>query len=172
MVAKRVTEFVHGRHCARAAMAGLGLPPAAIPVGRNREPLWPASVVGSITHSGHVAAAAVASVSELRGIGIDIEKSEPLEADIAELIRREDETDWNSGEDAKALFSIKESVYKCIYPLLGRFVDFREMRVSRDAEGQYVAEPQFSTHLDIPVRLYGRYHIGETYILSSAWISR
>jgi 4'-phosphopantetheinyl transferase EntD len=172
MVAKRLSEFTHGRHCARAAMTQLGLPPQPIPVGPNREPLWPAAMVGSITHSGHVAAAAAASINALRGIGIDIEKSEPLDTNIIGLIQREDETDWRSGEEAKALFSIKESIYKCIYPLLGRFVDFREMRVSRNTEGEYIAEPQFATHAAIPDRFTGRYHIGDVYILSSAWINQ
>jgi 4'-phosphopantetheinyl transferase EntD len=44
-----------------------------IAVGASREPVWPAGVVGSITHAGPYAAAVVASAAGITGIGIDIE---------------------------------------------------------------------------------------------------
>lgn len=40
-VAKRRREFITTRHCARIALARLGVPPTAIGSGGNREPLWP-----------------------------------------------------------------------------------------------------------------------------------
>jgi 4'-phosphopantetheinyl transferase EntD len=45
-----------------------------IAVGASREPVWPAGVVGSITHAGRYAAAVVASAAGITGIGIDIER--------------------------------------------------------------------------------------------------
>jgi enterobactin synthetase component D len=45
-----------------------------IAVGASREPVWPADVVGSITHAGRYAAAVVASAAGVTGIGIDIER--------------------------------------------------------------------------------------------------
>jgi 4'-phosphopantetheinyl transferase EntD len=59
-VEKRRREFQTVRHCARRALDELGLPPAAIPPGGHREPLWPPGVVGSLTHCTGYRAAAVA----------------------------------------------------------------------------------------------------------------
>ena len=49
-VEKRRAEFARGRSCARAACATLGVSGQIIPVGQRRAPIWPASLVGSITH--------------------------------------------------------------------------------------------------------------------------
>ena len=50
-VESRRREFITGRRCARRALADLGFPLAPILRGPNREPLWPAGVVSSITRS-------------------------------------------------------------------------------------------------------------------------
>ena len=55
---KRRTEFSFGRYCARRAMSKFKL--ESVPILRNtesREPCWPESVRGSITHSEGFAAA-------------------------------------------------------------------------------------------------------------------
>ncbi|WP_369125675.1 4'-phosphopantetheinyl transferase family protein, partial [Catenulispora rubra] len=49
-VDKRRMEYITTRHLARTALVRLGFPPVAIGTGANREPLWPAGVVGSMTH--------------------------------------------------------------------------------------------------------------------------
>ena len=46
--------------------------------GAKREPLWPAGVVGSITHCDGYRAAAVARATDLATVGIDAEPHEPL----------------------------------------------------------------------------------------------
>ena len=76
---KRLREFAHGRTCARLALARLGFPECAIPVGEHRAPTWPDAIVGSISHSGENAAAVVARKSEFQGLGVDLEVNEPLD---------------------------------------------------------------------------------------------
>jgi 4'-phosphopantetheinyl transferase EntD len=49
-VEKRRREFVTTRRCARQALAQLGVPPVPIRPGPGRAPVWPAGVVGSLTH--------------------------------------------------------------------------------------------------------------------------
>jgi enterobactin synthetase component D len=74
-VHKRQAEFFYGRWCARLAMRGIlhnGLPQVGI--GAWREPLWPAELIGSITHTAGMAAAMVLPANAgYRGIGLDIE---------------------------------------------------------------------------------------------------
>jgi len=71
---KRRAEFSLGRYCARRALSNLEL--ETVPILRNtesREPYWPKSVRGSITHSEGFAAAAVGLTKDVSGIGIDLE---------------------------------------------------------------------------------------------------
>ena len=53
-------EFVTARICARRALAELGVADAAIPRGPAGSPIWPARVVGSLTHCVGFRTAAVA----------------------------------------------------------------------------------------------------------------
>ena len=57
-VAKRVNEFTAVRHCARRAMAALGLPPAPVVPDERGAPRWPDGVVGAMTHCDGYRAAA------------------------------------------------------------------------------------------------------------------
>src|SRR4051812_24879633 len=68
-VPSRRHEFVLGRWCARQALAELGVMARAIPVGHQRMPVWPAGVVGSITHCRGFVGAVVAPADQLRAIG-------------------------------------------------------------------------------------------------------
>jgi len=136
----RRREFITARRCAREALAGLGHPATAILPGPRREPLWPAGVVGSITHCPGYRAAAVARRADLAGLGIDAERHGPLPEGVEEQVTRPEERDrlarlavthpgihWD-----RLLFSAKESVYKAWYPLTGRWLGFEEARLSFD----------------------------------------
>ena len=85
-VEKRRREFITGRACARAALAHLGFDPVAIATGSYGEPLWPAGIVGSITHCRGYRASAVANVDEHGAIGIDAEVHAPLPAGVLEVV--------------------------------------------------------------------------------------
>jgi 4'-phosphopantetheinyl transferase EntD len=146
-VEKRRREFAAGRTAARAAMADLGLPQRAIPVGPKRAPVWPAGVTGSITHTRSCAAAVAAlEGDDLRALGIDLEEDTPLEEKLVPSICSLREQDWlkrqeNPGQMAKVIFSAKEAAYKCQYFLSGRFFGFDGMELELDtSRGHFVAE--------------------------------
>lgn len=136
-VAKRRAEFLAGRWAARAALASLGLD--AVPSRReDGSPAWPARVVGSISHGAGRALCAVAFDSELRSIGIDTERlmTEAASAELRARICRDEERAVMAASIAAPdhhlvtfAFSAKESLYKCLYPLMGRFMDFSAARV-------------------------------------------
>src|SRR5688500_10573337 len=48
---RRRREFALGRMHARRALGSLGYPDVCIGVRHDRAPLWPAGIVGSITHT-------------------------------------------------------------------------------------------------------------------------
>ncbi|GLW99279.1 4'-phosphopantetheinyl transferase superfamily protein [Microtetraspora sp. NBRC 16547] len=141
-VDKRRREFTTGRHCARAALALLGFPPAPILKGERGAPVWPPGVVGSITHCAGYRAAAV-SVDVL-SIGIDAEPALPLPDGILETISLPGERDMltrlGGGQPwDRLLFSAKESVYKAWFPLARRRLDFADARIGIDPDGGFTA---------------------------------
>ena len=71
-VKKRQREFGVGRACARRALAELGLAPQAILSGETREPLWPAGIVGSISHDRALGVAVVGRTERFLGFGVDV----------------------------------------------------------------------------------------------------
>ncbi|MEU7581181.1 4'-phosphopantetheinyl transferase superfamily protein [Streptomyces sp. NPDC041068] len=147
-VDKRRNEFTTVRHCARTALARIGVPPAPILPGHRGAPGWPAGVVGSMTHCAGYRAAVVARAGEVTSLGIDAEPAEALRdpdvlklvaddserADLASLAARHPGTPWD-----RLLFSAKESVYKTWFPLTGRWLGFEEARVELDPAGTFTA---------------------------------
>jgi len=138
-VPARRAEFAAGRAAARRAMAALGHPPAAIPMGLDREPLWPAGLEGSIAHAAGVA---VAAVRVGRPIGLDVEEDAPLEPDLWPVICDPDELARLPGEDrgrlVRQVFSAKEAAYKAQFPLTRSLFGF-DMLVLRLEGGGFTA---------------------------------
>lgn len=167
----RRREFTLGRACARQCMRALDRGTAPVLVGAGREPVWPAGLVGSITHTGTFAAAAVASITALRGIGLDAEPDAPLPQGVLERIGTVDERRWVGRVDravlahpGRVLFCAKEATYKVWYPLTHRFLEFGEVAVDVDE-----SSGRFRSHVlvDGPVReLVGRFAIVDGLILA------
>jgi 4'-phosphopantetheinyl transferase EntD len=148
-VDKRRREFTTVRHCARAALGELGLPPVPILPGERGAPRWPAGVVGSMTHCAGYRAAAVARAADLLTIGIDAEPDQPLPEGVAEAVALPDELARLRAERPvpnwdRLLFSAKESVYKAWFPLTRRWLDFADARLDLDPAGTFTA------HLLVP----------------------
>ena len=139
-VDKRRREFATARGCAHRALAGLGLEPGPVPAGERGEPVWPAGVVGSITHCRGYRGCAVAREGELATIGVDAEPHEPLPEGLLGDVAGEAER-RHLGELAAAtpaihwdrlLFSAKESVYKAWFPLARRWLGFEDAELTID----------------------------------------
>jgi 4'-phosphopantetheinyl transferase EntD len=140
-VERRRREFATGRGCARRALAALGVPPGPLLPGPRREPLWPAGVVGSITHCDGYRACAVARDAAIHSIGIDAEPNAPLPNGVLRMVSLPAERDWlerlgTAGAACwdRLLFCAKESVFKAWYPLTGRELDFSEATIDVDAD--------------------------------------
>ena len=170
---KRRHEFLAGRACARTAMAKLGLPAVAIPAAPDRTPVWPAGIVGSISHCETLCIAAVAKVSDgYASLGLDIEPAEALPGDILDIVCTGPEQSWlrcqpeaHRGLLARLIFSAKECAYKCQYPLTRTLIDFNAFQIGV-GNGTFTAtftEPvgRFATG-DI---LQGRFRLSSAYIV-------
>jgi 4'-phosphopantetheinyl transferase EntD len=133
----RRRNFRMGRTAARRALDVLGVGPAPILRGANREPLWPDGFVGSITHAAGFAMAAVAHESGCAGIGIDLEHRTRFFPELERYIAFEEERQWldelsgeRRTEAVLELFSAKESIYKAFFPRVQRFFGFEAARLA------------------------------------------
>jgi enterobactin synthetase component D len=136
-VLKRRAEFLAGRLAAVQALRALGV---VEPPGRRDDgsPSWPAPAVGSISHGAGRALCIVGKRSEFRSLGIDAERV--LSPDSSRELRARICTDRERAVLGAALglgdhelvslaFSGKESLYKCLYPLVGRYMEFHAAEV-------------------------------------------
>ena len=137
-MAKRQAEFLAGRLCARAALHrldGLDCIPA---IGEDRAPVWPTHISGSITHSTGHAAAIVGHKAQWRGLGMDLENLLSLERAerLAGEILTVDELQRMGTVDREQIallvtltFSVKESLFKALYPIVGKRFYFEHAEV-------------------------------------------
>ncbi len=183
-VERRRSEFRAGRACAKRALRALGRPTAAIPSGSDRAPIWPEHTVGAITHCDGYCAAAVADFGEgrrqLLGLGIDAEVIQRLQSDVMSLIASEREQLMlaglptpGDGRWAAALFSVKESIHKAIYPSTGVRLDFLDVELTIDPAGTAelgflspTAESAFGN-----ATFSSRFAVDGPLVFSAAWLS-
>jgi 4'-phosphopantetheinyl transferase EntD len=147
-VKKRVAEFTAGRVLARRALERLGIADAPpLLRGARGEPLWPDGVIGSITHKTDLCVVVAAKRERIRGLGIDVEDATDLDEELFDRICTPNELTWleskhpsNHGLLGKLLFSAKECVYKCRYPMTGEFLGFADVEIEPDlVEGSFAA---------------------------------
>jgi 4'-phosphopantetheinyl transferase EntD len=150
-VANRVRQFAAGRHCARAAMAELGLAPAAVPVGERRAPRWPVGLRGSISHTDGYAVAVVRRVGGGEGdrwsVGIDAEQVGRVTEHLHPRLFTPAEQQWlaalaplERAWAAAAVFGAKEAFYKAQFPLTAAWVGFHDVGARR-VEAGLILEP-------------------------------
>lgn len=144
MLERRRASFSSGRVAARAALRRLGITGQPIAIGADRAPVWPDGAHGSISHCEDICLVVAGNDPRTVGIGIDIEKHAELGAGVRDLILTSDEKRYlrtlPDGPNWDLLvFSFKESVFKCVNPLIGRWIDFKHasVRFERDDDSAH-----------------------------------
>jgi 4'-phosphopantetheinyl transferase EntD len=135
-VRKRAEEFAAGRLCARLLLSEFGIRNFAIEVGAHRQPLWPETLVGSITHTTGFCAAVAARKKCLRSVGIDTELAGSVKTELWRGICTPSETAWLRSlpqceqlAAATLIFSAKEAFYKSQFPLTQERLGFHDVSV-------------------------------------------
>lgn len=137
-VRKRRAEYLASRMVVRNALSRMGIEAAILSNDADRAPVWPVGISGSLSHS-HQSIAVLLSRRENRLLlGVDCETI--LRAETAEQMQsvivtpEEKQRLLESGLPfATALtlaFSIKESLYKALFPLLRQAMDFRAAEIT------------------------------------------
>jgi|CXWL01.1.fsa_nt_gi 4'-phosphopantetheinyl transferase EntD len=180
MRSNRLQEFSAGRAHARTALQELGLRSPVVPVGADRAPLWPPGFVGSISHAGKLALAVAAPCTVMRAIGVDLEPSVPLDMELLNRVCRPEELARLQTSpmpphlplhQAKLIFSAKESVYKCVAPLMGIFLEFADLEILIDTgNGKFCARGHGPAEsLISPDTVTGRFAEAGGYWVTIAW---
>jgi len=119
----RKFEYSTGRHIARRLLSEMGFEPGPILRDESGRPLWSAEVKGSITHKGKICMVALSRSDRYQSLGTDIEEVEPLEQDVWKVFTTEAELTGlteqgiSEAEAINIVFSVKETLYKCAYPM-------------------------------------------------------
>ncbi len=148
-VESRQQEFATGRWLSRQGLQQFGLPDQPIGIGRLRNPLWPETVTGTISHDHELCAVVLMQKSPAgeTGIGIDLislpQRAGRMEELAPVFMAGADEltamSRFNSAIDpAMLLFSLKESAIKALSMQLDDFIDMRAI------EFQYTEQLGFS----------------------------
>ncbi len=114
--------------------------PAPLPISSLRLPEWPESWTGSISHSGQWVMAALAPLSESRAMGLDLQARLSVEQalNLSTRIAHPDELsvlkqarllspenrNHTLATSLTLLFSLKETLYKALFPLTEQFQPF------------------------------------------------
>ena len=104
--------------------------------------MFPPNVVGAITHTDGLRAAAIARQERFRSLGVDAEPHEGLPPGVLDAVSLPSERDWVgavlAGEPEvrvdKLLFSAKEATYKAWFPLTRRWLGFEDAELTFSTE--------------------------------------
>jgi len=138
-VLKRRAEFFHGRLCAQMALAEHNIVRANVGIGARREPIWPARMMGSISHTRTLAAAVTVLAEHRRGIGIDLELASEgnIVGAMGDIVVRDAELAclrsargaFDLHQLLVVVFSAKESFFKATYNVVREYFDFDAVEV-------------------------------------------
>jgi 4'-phosphopantetheinyl transferase EntD len=136
-VDKRRREFAAGRQLAHALLAASGADLPALLPDADRVPRWPVGWFGCITHCTEQCAVALAPAARCGGVGIDLEPAVPIAEALHALVLRPAERARIEALPAPLrplgallVFSIKEAVYKAIYPRSRMFLEFEQVELA------------------------------------------
>lgn len=171
-VPARRCEYAAGRLLARSLLPRLGAPVGPLLSDSDRVPSWPPGIIGSITHCRGWCAVALARASRADGIGIDIEPAQPLPEDLAPRILTALERERIAVLPSplrmhaeRLVFCAKEAAYKALFPRTRSFLDFPELQVDLDIDGNFVVTPAGPT-MQLP-ELVGRYGVSNGYLATA-----
>lgn len=131
-VPKRQYEFRTGRRLARNALSQLGGAQIPIPVGKNREPIWPPGFIGTISHTDTLCLALAGRSARYLGLGADLEPMKRLDASLLSHIANPVEISAMTAgaggciDPGLVCFSAKEAFYKAYFQVTKTVLDFTD----------------------------------------------
>lgn len=131
-VRKRRAEYLASRVLVRHGLSCLGAEPWVLVNDADRAPVWPQGFTGSLSHSHQRIALLLLNTACHKLAGVDCEKvmrpetAEKMQAMIITVAEKGRllESGLPLATALTVAFSLKESLYKALYPQLRQFMDF------------------------------------------------
>jgi 4'-phosphopantetheinyl transferase EntD len=142
---ERHAEFRAGRRLAAAGLREVGADAFEVAVGARGMPIWPAGFTGSISHCAGMCVAAVAPIAAVASLGLDVE-SATVDEGLRNLVCRPEER--KSSTPLNWIFSAKEAVFKCQYPITGLDAEFTDAAIEFARSGAFrvrIPDPRFQS---------------------------
>ena len=182
--ARRV-QFLAGRFCAMEALRRLDPHGPRATVGRSERgaPVWPSGVVGSITHTDGFVSAAVARADEVRSLGIDSEgivtreqaQSVSTHVSWPSELAHARQAGLDRLQSLTLVFSAKEAIFKCLYPLIGAMFYYHDVRmVGIDAKARLFRArlvKTLSPAFPADMLVEGRFDLSESRVHTGMWLA-
>jgi len=179
---KRRLEFAAGRLCARKALTRLGVRNFPVLVGKNREPIWPPGIVGSISHTERYCGVVVASKKKLDSLGLDVELTGEIDEYYWKRICTRKELTWMNSlpsdrckESVALIFSAKESLYKCQYAISKKWLNFHDVTITINPDiGEFdvIFEVNIDSSFKKGTRLKGKFLFYQGYVFTGVSIPK
>ncbi len=178
---KRQNDFCAGRYCAHRIVKELGFAEYPLLNDANGAPIWPKTIVGSISHSGNMAVAVAATTQQIRSVGVDIQEyKQPFPSRVLRSVFSSKEIYailkvQTSLMDiyAYSVFSAKESVFKCCYSAFGRLLNFTDISININfEEGSFYAytSADMGENKLNKLAFKGRISFDNLYVTSIVWL--
>ena len=181
-VPKRRLQYAAGRHCALAALRGLGVDVPHLPRASDGLPVWPAGVTGSISHCDDLACAVAVRTTDAWAAGLDVERvvSRRRAARVGPLVVDRDELLSARGaglDEALAvtlLFSAKETLFKCLFPVVRRWFGYSAARVRANQDGSFDGRLTIALSDGFPAgaSLSGRWTVSAGRVYTALFLTR
>lgn len=175
-VPKRRAEFLAGRYCAQQALLKLGVQNTFVGIGKNRNPVWPPDIVGSISHDKDNAIAIVKPETSSDSIvGVDVERwiGQNDLLDIEKMIVNKDEfrllmkAELNVTQAITLGFSAKESFFKATYKIVKEYFGFEEAQITEIYKSPHGGYLKLNISDYLKTKLPGRTEFKVSYFLES-----
>ncbi|PCR96223.1 hypothetical protein CP336_11685 [Pseudomonas fluorescens] len=135
-VTGRQAEYLAGRWLSQHLWARRNLAPVQVGSGPHRQPIWPSGWIGSISHTSSIAVSCLARTCEVGLLGLDLEPwlaPEVADRISATIVDRQEArylaTQGTFEQMLTLAFSAKESLFKALFPQVGRYFDFDAARL-------------------------------------------
>lgn len=175
---KRLSDFRASRYCAKQILEKFGIHNYPLLINEHRAPIWPNQLVGSLSHTKNFCFGVIARGLDIKAIGIDVEVNKPLKDDLLKLICTAKDQNYfklysSPNHAATIIFSIKESIFKCLHPIYKKWIDFKEVDVIlNEQEGTYCAIPSDPINSYFGLNeINGKWCTDERFVYTSCWLN-
>lgn len=130
-VKKRRAEYLASRYCLQQALASWGITDFVLSNGPDRAPLWPEGINGSLSHTHQQICALLTQRQDvIPGVDCETIMSEEMASETWKMLigvgekQRLAQSEVPFATALTVAFSVKESLYKALYPQIKQFMDF------------------------------------------------